>query len=113
MSSVQLVADGAFGSATAMTALTSPTLPASNVQLAVPASASPLVSSTSPDVVILSWKSALSTGTVVRSAFPLTSSRLPARRSENCTRSPAGPAAAESRPSWSKVSPEKRSSDPV
>ena len=97
----------------AITALTSPTLPGSNVQLAVPASASPLVSSTSPDVVILSWKSALSTGTVVRSALPLTSSRLPARRSANWTFCPAGPAAADSWPSWSNVRPEKRSSEPV
>jgi methylenetetrahydrofolate reductase (NADPH) len=113
VNSVQLIGDGAFGSATEITAFTSPTLPASKVQLAVPASASPLVSSTSPDVVILSWKSALSTGTVVRSAFPVTSSRLPARRMANWTFSPAGPTAAESCPSWSKVSPEKRSREPA
>ncbi len=62
----------------------------------MPASASPLVSSTWPGKLILSWKSARSTGTVVRSTAPVTSTRLPARRSSNCTLSPAGPAAAVS-----------------
>ena len=48
-------------------ALISPTSPGVNIQLTVPPSVSPLVSMTSPGKLILSWKSARSTGTVVRS----------------------------------------------
>jgi hypothetical protein len=93
--------------------VTSAALPAANVQLTVPASDSPLVSTTSPGKLIFSWKSALSAVAVVRSAFPLTSTRPPERRRVSVTAPFGGLIAEVSAPTWSKVRPENVSTEPV